>query len=73
MRFLKIKISLFYYKMNDNQNITIVDYKKFDFDKLTFNQPEKTKAGSFLAAAIYNNQDGYFEDFWTGYYIINGF
>ena len=43
--------------MNDNQNITIVDYKKFDFDKLTFNQPEKTKAGSFLAAAKYNNQD----------------
>ena len=57
MRFLKIKISLFYYKMNDNQNITIVDYKKFDFDKLTFNQPDKTKAGSFLAAAKYNNQD----------------
>ena len=57
MRFLKIKISLFYYKMNDNPNITIVDYKKFDFDKLTFNQPEQTKAGSFLAAAKYNNQD----------------
>ena len=56
MRFLESKkINDFLYNMNETSNapdVTIVNYKDFDFDKLEFGVPTKSKSGSYVANGL---------------------
>ena len=41
--------------------ITIVNYKEFDFDKLVFDTPKKSKSGSYVSNGIYEGNDLYIQ------------
>ena len=43
--------------MSTEEEINIIDYKKFNFDDLTFDAPIKTKNGSHIAFAKYDSQN----------------
>ena len=49
--------------MSDTSNlpITIVNYKEFDFDKLEFGVPTKSKSGSYVAQGLYEGKDLYIQ------------
>ena len=65
MRFLESKkIKDFLYNMSSessNLPITIVNYKEFDFDKLEFGVPTKSKSGSYVASGLYQGKDLYIQ------------
>jgi hypothetical protein len=44
-----------------SSNITIVNYKELNFDKLLFNTPEKSKSGIYVANAKYDGEDLYIQ------------
>ena len=43
--------------MNNQESISIVNYKDIDFNNLSFCEPDKTKNGSHIAYAKYNGND----------------